>query len=711
MLSRLNLKTKLRVSFLILVLFSSILGIVAIYYMSQAYEYNTLLKFVQQYNIHLQQVREAEQNFIQYDRKDAVFLETGESSNRLRIAILYDSLNLINKRLSEQKKFNQLPSGHKLNTIVTHLNQYKTAFEQLADTYKKRGFYNHGLEVEMRNYIHDLQGSPSAEEQVFAYKLRRNEKDFMLRSDEKYLEEFRKNLSGFKKLVSEGKLKHMTTEYRQATLQKIESYEKLFSQLVAYEKQLGLSENEGLKGQLKENLSAVFPPLEEMAAELNHHYERLIRKAYQSLIGGLVILLVIGVALGILLSRIITRPVLQLDAAIIKATQGNYSVAENLEEINKQDEIGRLAGNFLQLITTIKNQFSEIQEKNRSLEISAAEDARRNWANDGVATLSALINQNQHIDKMLDQVLPAMLKYTEGNQGAVFMVNQSDPQHPFLELVSCYAYNRKKYLNKKINLGEGLAGTAWLEKEPILLTEIPKDYIHITSGLGEAPPAFLIIIPLVYNDQVEGVAELAYFHKLQSHEIESLKNVCNRIAVAISTLRIHEKTQQLLNDTQGMTEQLRAQEEEMRQNMEELQATQEEMERKVQAAQQHIQNLSFGLSAFDHWTEEKSEALIVTDTQGYIRFVTKNLRNYVDADNLERNKLRITDVIPDFSPHQSEPLAGKRTYVTLNSNTYRCQLKRDKIDNTPYYIIRMEPIKQHEDAYNLITAGFKPIRN
>lgn len=696
MIRQLNLRSKLRISFLVLVLFSSFTGMVAIYYMSLAYEYNIILKLVQQYGVYVQQMREAEQNFIQYDRKDVQFLETGSSQNRSKLSALYDSLSMLNNKLFAREKFTLLTSADQLKTILTHLNRYKSAFNQLAEVYKKRGFYNHGLEVEMRKYIHELQEAPSAEEQVFAYKLRRNEKDFMLRSDEKYVEEFRKNLSAFRELVANGNLKHMTTEYRQSTLQKIESYKKLFLQLVAYEKELGLSENDGLKGQLKEHLSAVFPLLGMISAELNSRYEKLIRMAYVTLIAGLVVLLVIGVALGIFLSKIITRPLRELDEAINKAARGDYSGADSLQHKDQSDEIGRLSANFSRLINTIKGQFSEIQEKNRSLEIAVEQDNRRNWANDGLAKLSELMNRNQHLHQMLDQVLPALIKYTGGNQGAFFLVNRTDEQNPFLELVSCYAYDRKKYLNKKINPGEGLAGAVWLEKEPMILTHIPQGYVHITSGLGEATPTFLIIIPVMHNNLVEGVAEFAYFRKLENHEIEFLKNVCSRLAVAISTLRIHDKTQKLLAETQLMTEQLRAQEEEMRQNMEELQATQEEMERKMRAARQHTEHLSMALSAYESWMEEESRALIVADTRGGIRFISRNIRSCFPNGHSEYGSLRITDIIPDFNVNGNKLPPHTGWLVSLGNKSYLCRSKTENLEGMPYHIINMEPCRQTE---------------
>ncbi len=693
MLSGFELKNKLRISFLFLVIFSAITGIVSILFMSRAGEYNALLKIIQTYTVTIQEVREAEQNFVQYDRKEVQFLETGKSVNHSHIINLMDSLNLLNNQLTESRIFKRLSTSKNLVTLSSYLKQYKINFDKLALTYKKRGFYNHGLEVEMRSYIHDLQESPSAAEQVFAYKLRRNEKDFMLRSDEKYVLEFKKNIAGFKNLVSTENLSHATPTYINETLAKIETYEFLFLQLVDFERELGLSESQGLKGMLKENFTAAFPLLEELTKELNTTYERLIQLAYLSLIIGLILLLAMGVWLSIVLSRVITRPVLTLDNVIKKAAQGDYSSTTELSLIDKRDEIGRLAGNFIQLLRTIENQFKEIADKNSTLEITSAEDAKRNWASEGLAKLTELINRKQNLNKTLDSVLSTLVTYTRGSQGSIFIVNQSDENNPILELKSYYAYERRKFLTKTIQPGEGLLGTAWLEKDTVVLTEIPNGYLHITSGLGEATPSFLLIVPMITNDTVEGMVELAYFHRLQNHEIEFLKTVGERLASSISTLRIHERTQKLLVDSQVMMEQLRAQEEEMRQNMEELHATQEEMERKVKESQSHIGNLSMEVTMLEKWVNAQSKWMMITDALGMIKFITKNFSKSIGSEQVIQNEMSFSDLLPNvILKNQPELIEG--ILSTRNGEIpilYRCVM--EEINDAQSFIVEIEMVE------------------
>ena len=198
-----------------------------------------------------------------------------------------------------------------------------------------------------------------------------------------------------------------------------------------------------------------------------------------------------------------------------------------------------------------------------------------------------------------DIVIKHLVGYLKANQGGLFILNENDATNPYLELISCYAYDRKKHLNKIIEIGEGLVGQAYLEKETIYITEIPKEYIHITSGLGGAAPTCILIVPIKNNNSVEGVIEIASFNLLEEHEISFIEKLAENIASALSNLKTNEKTKKLLQESQSQEEQLRSQEEEMRQNMEELSATQEQMVNKEREYLNVIEKLKISLAKYE----------------------------------------------------------------------------------------------------------------
>jgi hypothetical protein len=211
----------------------------------------------------------------------------------------------------------------------------------------------------------------------------------------------------------------------------------------------------------------------------------------------------------------------------------------------------------------------------------AEEDKRRNWTTEGLAMFADILRANHdNVTMLYDSIIANVVKYMNANQGALFILNDEEEDDHHLEMVACYAYEKKKFVEKTVKIGQGLVGQAYLEREVIHRTDIPTDYLKITSGLGDALPRNLLIVPLKVNEDVHGILELASFHLIKDYQVEFLKKVGESIASTISITKINARTKMLLEESQQQGEEMRAQEEEMRQNMEELQATQEEVYRK-----------------------------------------------------------------------------------------------------------------------------------
>jgi len=227
----------------------------------------------------------------------------------------------------------------------------------------------------------------------------------------------------------------------------------------------------------------------------------------------------------------------------------------------------------------MQQQQEELQSHLDELRATRQEEEKQSWVATGLANITEILRQ-QDDDQVYQELLRAIIKYIEANQGGIYLAKEDEVGETYLDLVACYAYDREKFVNKRFEIGQGLIGQSYLEKETILLKEIPQDYITITSGLGEATPTFLAIIPLLHEELVVGILEIALFQELEEYRIDFLNKLGHSIASFVSANNLNIKTRKLLEQSQLQMEQLRAQEEEMRQNMEELQATQEEMQRK-----------------------------------------------------------------------------------------------------------------------------------
>ena len=183
------------------------------------------------------------------------------------------------------------------------------------------------------------------------------------------------------------------------------------------------------------------------------------------------------------------------------------------------------------------------------------------------------------MEELSYRIISNLVKYIGATQGAIFILNGEEQADKHLEMTACYAYERRKFPDKRIELGEGLLGATVLEKEVTYITEVPEEYVNITSGLGQSTPDAVLIVPLKVNEQVHGALELASFHGMEQYVIDFVEKVAESVASTISNVKITSKTSRLLEESQKQAEELTYQEEQMRQNMEELKATQEEAAR------------------------------------------------------------------------------------------------------------------------------------
>jgi CHASE3 domain sensor protein len=319
-------------------------------------------------------------------------------------------------------------------------------------------------------------------------------------------------------------------------------------------------------------------------------------------------IIVLGLLSAYLMVRNITKPINYIKDVVVKLGRGEL-VDDDKMRIFSNDEIGEMVVATDNLVTGLKgtsafaenigsgkydSQFTPLSDHDvlgnsllrmrDSLARIAEDDKKRNWTTEGIAKFGEILrSNNSDVQKLSDEIIGSLVKYLKANQGALYLIDEADAtDEKTMSMISCFAWDKKKFINQKIHKGEGLAGQAWQEKDIIYLTDVPQNYIKIVSGLGDANPTSILIVPLKVNDEIYGVVEVASFYLIADHEIEFVKKIAESIAATISTVKINERTQKLLTESQQMTEEMRAQEEEMRQNMEELQATQEGMKRQEQ---------------------------------------------------------------------------------------------------------------------------------
>jgi methyl-accepting chemotaxis protein len=328
-------------------------------------------------------------------------------------------------------------------------------------------------------------------------------------------------------------------------------------------------------------------------------------------------------------------------------------------------------------------------------------EAKERYLTNGVTQVNEILRSNiNDVELLGENLLKVLTKYVNANQAWFFIVNEEEVE-PFLELKSCYAFNRKKFLEKKIIYGEGLIGQAVLEKDMVHLTNIPHNYASIVSGAGEVEPLSILIVPLIYNEKVMGAIEFVSLGKFNSLEIEYVKKAAEGIASTLTNVSNNEKTKKLLEESQVQREQLKAQEEEMRQNLEELMATQTEMEKIQSISEKQVQSYSI-------FFNENPEALLITDEENKILHVNEKMTEIFAYNNHEiiGNYLgtfldfeRLNEIAKAYVLTQDSIFVKQNTpqaiyFTDKNGNYSRISLKKSisKNNDQTYFIFSIQAI-------------------
>ncbi|PLX16575.1 MAG: hypothetical protein C0599_14975 [Salinivirgaceae bacterium] len=343
---------------------------------------------------------------------------------------------------------------------------------------------------------------------------------------------------------------------------------------------------------------------------LNNIMEQARKDLLFTLIVGVVGLIVLLIIVWII-ARYITRPIRSTTRVLVKLAKGDL---ENVSKLNVQtkDELQEMSDslntlmdglhntadfarkigegkldtkyNMLSDNDSLGNALLEMQESLKKAkeeeEKRKLEEVRQNWTTEGLAKFGDILRKNNdNLKELSFYIMKNLVEYTDATQGCIYVKSDDDTIEKY-ELQAAIAYDRKKLMSDEILPGDGLIGRVVHEKLTIYLTDVPEDYVKITSGLGEANPRSILIVPLILNDEVYGALELVSFNEFEKHQIEFVEKIGESIASTVSSVKVTERTSRLLKESQHQREELSSQEEEMRQNLEELEATQEEAARR-----------------------------------------------------------------------------------------------------------------------------------
>jgi CheY-like chemotaxis protein/signal transduction histidine kinase/HAMP domain-containing protein len=251
-----------------------------------------------------------------------------------------------------------------------------------------------------------------------------------------------------------------------------------------------------------------------------------------------------------------------------------------------------------------------INEMIRNLRDTTDKNHAQDWLKTNLAKFTRLLQGQRDLATLSRTILSELAPVVEAQHG-VFYVNEGNGA-PDLKLFASYAYTERKHLANRFKAGEGLVGQCALERVPIVVTDVPDGYVQISSGLGEAKPLNIVVLPVQFEGEVKAVIELASFHRFSDVQLTFLNQFTESIGIVLNTIAAMMQTEELLKQSQSLTNELttrqhelsrtnerleqqtrslQASEERLRQQQDELQQSNEELEQQQQELQQTNEEL------------------------------------------------------------------------------------------------------------------------
>lgn len=259
-----------------------------------------------------------------------------------------------------------------------------------------------------------------------------------------------------------------------------------------------------------------------------------------------------------------------------------------------------------------------------NLQINKKKESDQNWIAGGKDIISNILRIHNNIEILSYEVVVALIKYIDAVQGALYLY---DDEEKVLVNIATYAYNRRKFISQQFRIGEGLVGQCAYEMDYIYRTEVPEDYITITSGImGDKKPCSILLAPLISDDKLQGVIEFASLKsEIPQITIKFLKELGEIIARTVNNLKVNQRTEKLLKEAQQMTEELRENEEELRQNAEEMRATHEELEKSNEKLAAQILEVEKAQKRLYSLLENAAEVIAIYDENLILKYISPSV--------------------------------------------------------------------------------------
>jgi HAMP domain-containing protein/signal transduction histidine kinase/CheY-like chemotaxis protein len=247
-----------------------------------------------------------------------------------------------------------------------------------------------------------------------------------------------------------------------------------------------------------------------------------------------------------------------------------------------------------------------VNEMIRNLKETTRKNTEQDWLKTNLTKFTQFLQGQKELVPVAKLILSELAPLVNSQHGAFYVATYPEGStEPVMRLLTSYAYRERRGITNEFRLGEGLVGQCALEKERILIVDVPHDYIRINSGLGEAPPYNIVVLPVVFEGQVKAVVELASFSSFSDIHLTFLDQLTESIGIVLNTIEANMRTGALLSQSQSLTQELQAQQQELTETNHRL----EQQARSLQSSEELLKEQQEELQQTNKELQEKARLL------------------------------------------------------------------------------------------------------